>query len=72
MNILFVLLLHGGDDRVDLIYFWSSILTVLLPVGVFILMAVLFFRAYARRTDADGGGAPPVRKSEVPTGTLRP
>ena len=71
MNTLLVLMLDGGHGHIDLIYFWSSILTVVLPVGVFILMAVLFFRAYARRTEADGGGAPPVRKSDVPSGAGR-
>jgi len=68
MNTILVLMVHGGDDRIDLIYFLSSILTVLLPVGIFIVMAVLFFRAYARRTEADGGGAPPAGKTDAPSG----
>ena len=44
-----LLLLHGGDSRMDLAYFWSAILIVLLPVAVFITMAVLLVKAYRGR-----------------------
>ena len=42
-------LLHGGDDRIDLIYFWSSILMVLLPLAIFTTLAVLLVKAYRKR-----------------------
>lgn len=49
MTLATLLLLHGGDGRMDLAYFWSSILIVLLPVGTFVVIAVLLVRAYRRR-----------------------
>lgn len=53
-----LLALHGTDGRMDLAYFWSAILIVLLPVAVFVTMAVLLVRGYRRRRVADGGGDP--------------
>lgn len=38
-----------NHDRVDLIYFWSSILIVLLPLIVFSTLAYLLVRAYRQR-----------------------
>jgi lipopolysaccharide export LptBFGC system permease protein LptF len=55
------LVLHGSDSRMELAYFWSAILIVLLPVGVFITIAVLLWRGYRRRSEADGGGPPDTR-----------
>jgi hypothetical protein len=55
---LAALLLHG-DGRMDLAYFWSSLVTVLLPAGTFVVLAVLVTRGYFRRKTADGGGPPP-------------
>jgi len=52
-----LLLLHG--ERMELAYFWSSIVIVALPVGVFIAIAVLAVRGYFRRRAPDGGGDPP-------------
>ncbi len=52
------LVLHGSDSRMELAYFWSAILIVLLPVGVFTTIAVLLWRGYRRREVADGGGPP--------------
>ncbi len=49
-----LLVLHG--DRMELAYFWSSIVIVALPVGVFITIAVLAVRGYFRRRAPDGGG----------------
>ncbi len=51
--------LHGGDGRMDLAYFWSAILIVLLPLATFVTLAVLTTRAYFRRKTPDGGGEPP-------------
>jgi hypothetical protein len=60
------LLQHGahGDEAMNLAYFWASILTVLLPIGAFVALAVLTVRGYFRRTEPDGGGAPPMRSAE--------
>ena len=41
-----LLALHG--DRMDLTYFWSAILIVLLPVGTFVALGVWLFRMYRR------------------------
>ncbi len=51
-----LLLLHG--DRMELAYFWSSIVIVALPIGVFVTIAVLAVRGYFRRRAPDGGGEP--------------
>jgi hypothetical protein len=48
----------GHDEQTNLAYFWASIITVLLPIGAFIALGVLFVRGYFRRRQADGGGAP--------------
>jgi hypothetical protein len=55
---------HGGDARTDLVYFWASILTVLLPISAFVTLGFLVVRGYLRRNEADGGGAPPMRNAE--------
>ena len=52
-------LLHGGDSRMDQVYFWTSVLIAALPVGVFVTIAVLATRGYFQRRVADGGGDPP-------------
>ena len=49
-------LLHGGDDRVDLIYFWSAILIVLLPIAIFATIAFLLVKGYRRRERGAGSG----------------
>jgi len=54
MLLLVPILLHG--DRIELAYFWSSIVIVALPVVVFITIAVLAVRGYFRRRVPDGGG----------------
>lgn len=54
MTLATLLLLHGGDSRMDLAYFWSAVLMVLLPVGVFITIAVLAVRGYRRREKPAG------------------
>ena len=45
-----VILLHG--DGMDIVYFWSSIVIVLLPLGVFIWLTYLVVRAYWRERKA--------------------
>jgi hypothetical protein len=44
-----LVLLHGGDDRMDLIYFWSAILIVLLPIAIFVTIGFLLVKAYRKR-----------------------
>ena len=49
-------LLHGGEDRMDLIYFWSSIVMVALPLTIFITLTYLMVKAYRKRERGAGGG----------------
>jgi len=46
--LVLLLLLHGGDDRMDLIYFWSAILIVLLPIAIFVTIGYLLWRGYRK------------------------
>ena len=41
--------LHGGSDRMDLIYFWSAILIVLLPIAIFVTIGYLLVKGYRKR-----------------------
>ncbi len=54
------ILLHG--DGMDIIYFWSSIFMVLLPIGAFSWLTWLVVRAYRReqgsRSPESGVGVP--------------
>ena len=64
MSAFLLLLQHAhGDEATELAYFWASILTILLPIGAFVALAVLTVRGYFRRTQPDGGGPPPQRKT---------
>ena len=45
---LAILLLLHGDDRMDLAYFWSAILIVLLPVAAFLAIGWWLVRMYRR------------------------
>lgn len=47
-------LFHGGDDRMDLIYFWSSILIVFLPLTIFTVLTYLLVKAYRNRERGAG------------------
>lgn len=38
--------LHGDGDRIDLIYFLSSLLIVALPLAVFTTLAYLLIKGY--------------------------
>ncbi|HXF96149.1 MAG TPA: hypothetical protein VNI61_08625 [Gemmatimonadales bacterium] len=58
MSALLSVLLHG-DDRMNLAYFWASVLTALLPVAAFVALGVLAVKGYFNRKVPDGGGAPP-------------
>ncbi len=48
MMLALLSLVHGGDERMELLYFIASILIILLPVSVFITMAWLVARQYFR------------------------
>ena len=58
MSPALLMVLHG-DGHIDRIYFWSAAVMAAVPVGVFIIIAVLAARGYFRRRVADGGGEPP-------------
>ena len=47
-----LLVLHGGDGRLDLIYFWASILMVALPLTIFSVLTWLFTKGYWKRRKA--------------------
>jgi hypothetical protein len=50
--ILAALSLLHGDERTEWLYFWASILIILLPVGIFVSMAWLLGRQYFRERRA--------------------
>ena len=47
MTLALAVLLHGED--MDLIYFWSSIFMILLPITVFTVLTYLAVKAYRKR-----------------------
>ena len=49
-----LVLLHGGDDRMDFIYFLSAVFMVLLPLTIFITLSYLAVKAYRRRERGAG------------------
>jgi lipopolysaccharide export LptBFGC system permease protein LptF len=46
-------LLHGGDDRMEAVYFWSAILIVLLPVSLFVTLGVWLWKKYRKERAAN-------------------
>ena len=50
-------LVHGNDERMDLLYFLASLLIIVLPVTVFITMAWLLTRQYFRDRRAAAAAA---------------
>lgn len=61
---LSLMLLHGSDPRMELIYFLASVLTVLLPVSIFIYMGYRLFRTFLREKREEAAAAT-VRDSHV-------
>ena len=55
-TLLVLLVLHGGDGHIDIVYFWSAVVMAGIPVSVFVVIGFLAVRAYFRRREADGGG----------------
>ena len=47
-------LLHG--DGMDIIYFWSSIFMILLPITVFTVLTYLIVKGYKNREKGEGRG----------------
>lgn len=52
-----LLLLHGDDPHMELIYFFSALLLALLPMGAFTVMCVWVFKKYReeRATERERG-----------------
>jgi hypothetical protein len=47
MTLLIALLLHGED--VDLVYFWSSVFMILLPITIFSTLIYFVVKGYRKR-----------------------
>ena len=47
-------LLH--DDGMDIIYFWSSIFMILLPITIFSVLTYLIVKGYRNREKGEGRG----------------
>jgi hypothetical protein len=54
MTLALAVLLHGED--MDLIYFWSSIFMILLPITIFTTLTYLVTKGYLRRLREKGEG----------------
>jgi hypothetical protein len=52
MTLLIAVLLHGED--VDLVYFWSSVFMILLPITIFTALTYLVLKAYRKRERGAG------------------
>ena len=48
-----LLLLHGDDPHMELIYFFSALLLALLPMGAFAGMCVWVFKKYREERAAE-------------------
>ncbi len=53
-----LLVLQNDMPQLDRVYFWSSLVIVVLPLIVFSAITWLVWRAYRRRQEPDGGGDP--------------
>lgn len=52
-------LLHGGDERMEWLYLWASLIIIVLPVSTFITIAWLLTRQYFRDRRAAAQKATP-------------
>ena len=50
MTPIIAVLLHGED--VDLVYFWSSVFMILLPITIFTALTYLVVKGYRKRNQA--------------------
>ncbi|HXM39197.1 MAG TPA: hypothetical protein VN908_11140 [Gemmatimonadales bacterium] len=48
-SLVLQVLQHGAKDRMDLIYFWSSLFMVLLPLAIFSTLTYMIVNAYRKR-----------------------
>jgi hypothetical protein len=48
-SLIVLALLHGGEDRMDFIYFLSAVFMVLLPLTIFSTLTWLMVKAYRKR-----------------------
>ena len=48
MTLALLVLLHGDDPRMELTYFWSAILIVLLPIAIFGGLTYWLYRMWRR------------------------
>jgi hypothetical protein len=48
-----LLLLHGDDSGMGLVYVLASVVALMLPVGVFGYIGYRLFRAYRKETQAE-------------------
>ena len=56
MILVLAALLH--DDGMDIIYFWSAIVMVLLPIGAFTWLTWLLIKKYHQEMREKGGRSP--------------
>ena len=54
MSPVLAILLHG--DSMDIIYFWSSIFMILLPITIFTVLTYLIVKGYKNREKGEGRG----------------
>ena len=47
MTLLIAVLLHGED--IDLVYFWSSVFMILLPITIFSVLTYFVVKGYRKR-----------------------
>jgi hypothetical protein len=53
-SLMALVLLHGGDDRMDFIYFLSAVFMVLLPLTIFTVLTYWLVKAYRNRERGAG------------------
>jgi hypothetical protein len=53
-SLMVLALLHGGEDRMDFIYFLSAVFMVLLPLTIFTAMVYWLVKAYRGRERGAG------------------
>jgi hypothetical protein len=44
------------DDGMDIIYFWSSVFMILLPITIFSVLTYLIVKRYRNREKGEGRG----------------
>ncbi len=70
MTLATLLLLHGDDPKMELLYFWSAVLIALTPVLIFGGIAVLVMRGIWKRSREEKGASEQGQRPE--TSPLKP